>query len=162
MERLELTYFFKTKAQANDFSSRLATIIQRLYENDFSLEKALMDAFGLQKKEKFMTLLRDNQINIEKVDVLKTFLVKIQETISKMQIMDITIAFEPKEKNLQAIADWLLMNLNRQILFNITVDPQIIGGAKINYNGRYLDVTMQPVFEKILATMQQQPGIHHN
>lgn len=150
MEQIDVTYFCKTKAQALDFSTRLTAVIGQLYENNFNLEQALSDAFGIQKKEKFMKLFRENNVNTEKVDALKAFLLKMQDTVSKLPVLELTIAFEPKEKILQAITDWYALTTKKQILLNISIDPELIAGAKINFKGRYLDASLKPVFEKIL------------
>lgn len=161
MEQVDVTYFCKTKAQALDFSTRLSAVIGQLYENKFNLEQALGDTFGIQKKEKFMKLFRENNVNIEKTDAIKTFLLKMQDTVSKLPVLDLTIAFEPKEKTLQAITDWYSLTTKKQVLLNITIDPELIAGAKINFRGRYLDASLKPTFEKILQeTIQpaQQPA----
>ena len=150
MEQLELTNFFKTKAQANDFSTRLAVVIQRLYENDFGIESALTDIFGIQKKDSFMALLRAHNVTIDRVDALKIFLIKVQDAIAKLPVLDITVAFEPHQKNLQAVSDWFLINLKKQILLNVTVDRHIIGGAKISYQGKYIDASIKPIYDALV------------
>jgi hypothetical protein len=150
---LDLTPFFKTKAQATDFSSRLAGISASVYENNFHLEQALLDEFGITKKDKFMSLLRNNKVNPEKAADLKAFFTKIQETTNTLPILSLTIAFEPKDKNLQALSEWFVMNIKKQMLFEITVDPHVIGGAKINYKGKFLDASVKPIFDKILLDL---------
>jgi hypothetical protein len=150
---LDLTPFFKTKAQATDFTSRLAGISAGIYETNFNLEQALLDEFGITKKDKFMTLLRNNKVNPEKAADLKAFFTKIQETSKTLPVLSLTIAFEPKDKTLQALSEWFVMNIKKQMLFEITVDRQIIGGAAINYKGKFLDATVKPVFDKILLDL---------
>jgi len=150
MDKLDVSYFMKTKSQANDFSTRLSKIIAHLYETDFNLEKELLDEFGIQKKDKIMTLLRTNEVNIDKVDVLKVFLLKMQDTIAHLPVLDITIAFEPKEKTLQDMTEWFIMNIKRQMLLNITLNTDIIGGAQLGFNGKYFDASIKPAFEKAL------------
>lgn len=147
---LDLTPFFKTKAQATDFAMRLAPISAKIYETNFNLDQALMDEFGLQKKDKFLSLLHANKINTEKTSDLKAFFSKIQDHINKLPVLSMTVAFEPKEKTLAAIAEWFMLNLKKQMLFEITVEPDVIAGAKINYKGKFLDASAKPVFDKML------------
>lgn len=150
---LDLTPFFKTKAQATDFASRLAGISAKVYETNFNLEQALLDEFGITKKDTFMSLLRNNHINQEKAADLKAFFTKIQDTINKLPTLSLTIAFEPKEKTLHALSEWFVMNIKKQMLFEITVDPNVIGGATVNYQGKFLDASVKPIFDKTIQAM---------
>ena len=61
MGEIDLSSFCKTKPQATDFANRLAAIAESVYRTNFNLETELMNQFGLQKKDKFMVLLRDNK-----------------------------------------------------------------------------------------------------
>lgn len=147
---LDLTPFFKTKAQATDFNARLAGISAKIFETNFNLEQALLEEFGLAKKDKFMALLHANKINTEKASALQAFFTKVQDYINKLPVLSLTIAFEPKEKTLQALSEWFVMNLKQQMLLEITVDQNVIAGATINYKGKFTDGTIKPVFEKIM------------
>ncbi len=58
MDTIDLSSFFKTQSQANDFSSRLATISKEIYQTNFTIEKALTEQFGVEDKLPDYTLLR--------------------------------------------------------------------------------------------------------
>ncbi len=150
METLDLTYFFKTKAQANDFISRIAAVSGKVYGTKFDLEKELLEEFGMQKRDKFMTLLRTNNVNPEKADALKAFFTTIQKYTEALPTLTLTIAFEPKEKTLQTLSEWFMMNIKKQMLFEIIVDPKVIGGSTISYRGQYADFSIKPIFEKLV------------
>lgn len=155
MEQPDITYFCKTKAQALDFTARLTGMMGQIYENNFNLELSLSENFGMQKKDMFIKIFRENNINTEKIGEVKSFLTTMQETISKLPVLDMIIAIEPNEKTLQTIADWYTMTTKKQILLNITTDPLLIAGAKINFKGRYLDASLKPTFDKILQETEQ-------
>jgi F0F1-type ATP synthase delta subunit len=150
---LDLSPFFKTKAQAMDFNQRLSGISAKVYETNFNLESSLLDEFGIQKKDKFMTLLRDNKINPESPADLKKFFGKIQTTINTIPVLSMTIAFEPKEKTLQALSEWFLMNIKKQMLLEVTVDTNLIAGAKLQYKGKFVDGSIKPLFDNIVQQM---------
>lgn len=150
MDQLDLTAFFQTKMGANDFSSRIAAISEKIYHTDFNLEKMLSEQFGIKKKDRLITLLRENKVDVKSNSALKAFLSSIVELIPKLPVLSLTIAFEPKEKTLQALSEWSLLNINKQALFDITVDKNLIAGAVVNYKGKYLDFSIRPRFEQIL------------
>ena len=76
MDQLDLSAFFKTKLQAHDFTSRLSLIMSKVYSNDFSIEKELQEQLGIEKKDKFIILLRDHNISLHSPAPLKGFLEK--------------------------------------------------------------------------------------
>lgn len=150
MENLDLSNFFKTKNEAADFSTRIASISQQIYQTNFNLDQALMSQLGLQKKDAFITLLRDNKINSSSNNDLKTFFETIQKAISSLTVLTLTLAFVPTEKTLQKISEWFILNIKKQVLFDIQVDRNLIAGAVVTYNGKYLDVSIRQKFNTIL------------
>jgi F0F1-type ATP synthase delta subunit len=150
MEQLDLSMFFTTKAQATDFNTRLANVISQIYQTGFDLEKTLMEQFGIEKKEKFITLLRDNKVNTDSASVLKEFLEKMQEKTSSLPVLTLTIAFEPTDQSLRSFSEWLLLNNNKHILLDIEVEKNLVAGASITYNGKYANYSIFPKFEKAL------------
>ena len=150
MGTLDLSAFFQTKAQANDFSARLSQISEKLYNTNFNLEKMLTDQLGIKKKDAFMSLLRQNKIDVKANSVLKTFFSSITEDIATLPVLSLTLAFEPKEKTLQKLSEWFVLNLNRQTVFDISVDPELIGGASISFKGKHMDFSISPAFDEII------------
>ena len=159
MGEFDLSSFCKTKPQATDFANRLAAIAESVYRTNFNLETELMNQFGLQKKDKFMVLLRDNKIAIESHSALKEFLTKIAEQAVQLPVLSLTLAFEPKEQTLKIVSDWFLLDIKKQFLFDVHVDPSIIGGSMISFKGKYIDYSLKPRFEKIMsAVLTPQPA----
>jgi hypothetical protein len=145
----DLTYFFSTKSQANNFISQIGLIAENAYHTDFNLEKMLLEQFGIQKKDKFMTFLREQKVNTESPGVLKDFLTKIITYINSLPVLSMTLAFEPNEQTLHAISGWFLMQINKQVILDLTIDRSLIAGAAINYNGKYFDMSIKEKFKKI-------------
>lgn len=152
MEILDLSDFFKTKAEAIDFSQKLSTVGQKIFETNFNLERILMEQIGLQKKEKFISLLRENNVNISSNAALKEFFDIIQNKISYLPVLSITLAFNPTEETLQALSDWFVLN-KKQVLFEISVDKRLVAGVAIYYNSKYLDFSIKSRFENILNSI---------
>ena len=150
MASLDLSAFFQTKAQSADFSSRLAALSEKIYETNFNLEKSLMEQFGLKKKDEFMKILRDQNVSIETNTELKKFLTDMQKDISALPVLSLTLAFEPKEKTLKALSEWFVLNIKKQLLLEINVDPQLIAGASISFNGKDSDYSIREKFDTIM------------
>lgn len=146
----DLIAFFTTKAQANEFVSRLTAIEDQIYETHFSLEKAVGQQLGIQKSDKFLKLMRENNVASDSPAAIKEFLGKMKKTIASLPMISLTIAFEPADSTLHALNDWFVMNCKKQFLLDLTVDPKLIGGAIVKYNGRFIDCSRKEVFATIL------------
>ncbi len=147
---LDLSNLFNTKAQAQDFSARLELINQKIFETSFNPETALLEHFGIKKKDAFMALLLENGVNSESRLAIKGFISKIQEKITGLSVVSLVLAFEPKEQTLKSLSHWFIVNIKKQVLFDITVDSSIIGGMAILSNGKYLDFSIRPAFDQVV------------
>lgn len=158
---IDLSSFFQTKVQAADFSARLAKVTENIYYTNFNIEKVLMEQFGVVKKDALLSLLRGNNIGVDSTKTIKEFFTKIQETIAGLPVVPITLAFEPKEQTLKILSDWFMINLKKQVLFDISVDRKLIAGAAITYQGKYKDFSIKPKVNEILAKILTNPASVH-
>lgn len=156
---IDLSDLFNTKSQSVDFASRLNLVLKKIFEKEFNPESVLMEQFGIEKKDKFMTLLRDNNINATSRLDIKGFIEKILERINTMPVMELVLAFEPTDKTLQSLSRWFILNTKKQVLFDIKIDKDLIGGAAILSNGKYLDFSVKPHFDKIFEDTFIKPFI---
>jgi len=157
MNILDLSSFFQTKAQASDFASRIASLSEKIYETDFNLEKQLLNEFGLKKKDRFMTLLHENNVSIESNTALKEFFTQMQQQITSLPLLTLTIAFEPNDETMRTLAEWFLLNINKQVVFEIIVDRSLIAGAAIGFNGKEADLSIHDKFSKVVQNNFTKP-----
>lgn len=150
MDKIDFSDFFSTKAEANDFLSGLTTVIDKIFQTDFHIEKALSDQFGINTSDRLLAIMRENNINTESRENIKTFLTGIQESVTKLPVLTLTIAFEPQGKTLKSLSEWFLINMKKQVVFDFSVDKKVVAGATLTYNGKFFDFSVKPVFERIL------------
>ncbi len=151
-QQIDFSDFFSTKAEANVFQSGLTTVADKIFQNDFHIEKALTEQFGINISDRLLAVMRENNINTQSRENVKTFLTGMQESIAKLPVLTLTIAFEPQENTLKSLSEWFLINMKKQVVFDFSVDHKVIAGATLTYNGKFFDFTVKPVFERILKT----------
>ncbi|HVA96188.1 MAG TPA: F0F1 ATP synthase subunit delta [Candidatus Acidoferrales bacterium] len=152
MEPIDLSEFMTTKAEANDFLARVNAVSEKIFQTNFNLHTALREQFGVTKSDRFLTLLLNNNINAESLPAVKAFLHTLQEQVTTLPVLSITIAFEPTQQTLASLSEWFLVNMKKQMLFDISVNKSLVAGASINFNGKFRDFSIRPVFERILNT----------
>lgn len=149
MTGMDFSELFTTKLQASDFCDRISEVSDLIFQEGFDLEQALAPKLGVTKRDKLMILIRDNA-DVSNNSQLQGFFVKMVNEIKQMPFITLTLAFVPNEKHLKEISSWMNQNLNKQVLIDFDVDERMIGGIKINYNGRYQDLSVWPVFEEVM------------
>lgn len=150
MDQLDLSDFFKTKAEATDFAARLSTLVDKVYQTSFILEKELQEQFGIAKKEKFMTLLRNNDVSADSNTALIEFFKKILAKVAAMSQVTLTIPVEPDEQTLKVLSEWFLLNGAKQMLLDVKVDPKIIAGMTVETKGKFADYSLRPVIDRVV------------
>jgi F0F1-type ATP synthase delta subunit len=158
MTDIDLSSFFQTKAQASDFSSRIANLADKIYETDFNLEKALLNEFGLKKKDAFTRVMRENNVSIESHASLKEFFTKMQQQITSLPVLTMTLAFEPNDETMKTLSEWFILNMNRQVVFEINLDRTLIAGATISFNGKTADLSLKEKFANIVQNCFSKPA----
>jgi F0F1-type ATP synthase delta subunit len=149
MQDVDFSNFFNTKSQASDFLARLSKIAESIYKDNFDLEKSLTEQFDIQKKEKFMVFLRNNNVSVGSISEVSEFFDQLETAITNLPTLSLTLAFEPKQETMKMLSEWFLQNVKKQFLFEISVDPNLIGGVEINFSGKSLDYSIKELFDKI-------------
>ena len=149
MINVDLSEFFTTKRQAADFEMALSNIESGLYETSFDLEKVLKNNLGINKKDKFLILLRENHISLDSNSDIKDFFSLVRKSIASMSEVTLIIAIEPNEDILKTVSDWFVLNLESQVLINPEVNRAVVGGAEVYYQGNHFDASVKNIFNKI-------------
>jgi hypothetical protein len=156
MDEIYFSEFFHTKSQANDFLIRLNEISDKIYQTGFNIDTELTNNFGIEKKENFLRLLRNHKINPQSASGLKEFINKILEKISAIPVLSLTIAFEPNQETLNKLSEWFILNASKEVVFEIKVNPKIVGGATINFNGQFKDYSIKETFDHVVLNVLTQ------
>lgn len=73
----------------------------------------------------------------------KADLQRIKEDLKKLNVLRLTLAFEPSQLVIEKTIKWLRENVSGDIVVNILYDPAIVGGAIIEYQGKYIDMSLK-------------------
>lgn len=59
--------------------------------------------------------------------------------IENLRVLRLTLAYEPTRANILNYGAWIKKNIGKDVVMDITVDPRIVAGAQIVWNGKYKD-----------------------
>lgn len=89
----------------------------------------------------------------KKSEGLGQFLQDLKKRLEAMEVLKVDLAVEPNEELIDQMHSWVHRELGRGIVFDIHSDKTILGGIRIVYRGRYVNLTLQ---DKILEVMKRE------
>ena len=73
----------------------------------------------------------------------------LKDAILKLDVVKLTIAFEPTEKSIEEMHLSLSKVLEKKTLLQIYTDFSFLGGATVVYKGKYFDASLKKKMETI-------------
>jgi len=62
--------------------------------------------------------------------------------IENLRVLRLTLAYEPSRINIVTYADWIKKTVGADVILDVTVDPKLVAGAQIIWNGKYQDYSL--------------------
>ena len=79
------------------------------------------------------------------------FFEKLKKYLQKLPQLKIEIAFPPTKTFLQKVFNWLKEEMNEKLILDIAVNPSIVGGAVIAYEGKYGNFSLAKKIDELIA-----------
>jgi F0F1-type ATP synthase delta subunit len=147
----------RTTADAEQLMSQLDLMLTNLYKVDKEqFEKTINHNLNYDIADSLKNTLHSAGISPTNHEDMKLFLTGLKAELQSCEIITLTIAFEPSAELVTTISDWVHNNLGSKVLLEVNVDPYIIGGAIIIFNGKYLNISVKKKLDDILTRNQEQ------
>ncbi|MBP9690571.1 F0F1 ATP synthase subunit delta [Candidatus Woesebacteria bacterium] len=141
-----------TTTQCNEAVNALQHAVDASYDTKKDIMKVLDSYMPYNLTNAILEIAAEKQINLRDGAAATPFLREVLETLKHAVIVDITLAFYPTYEQLSKILQWWRQEMNPHVVLNLTVDPQVVAGAKIGYNGSISDLTMKQDLSSFLET----------
>jgi hypothetical protein len=133
--------------------------LNNLYENLYKTDTSFSNFLSKNQDEHFAKIIlgqfpSDWLAASDKERIEK----KINELKKEIQILptiSLTIAIHPNEELLKALEHWAEVNFKTKMIFDIRVNPEIIGGAIVIRNGSYKDFSLSKKIDEIFAARHE-------
>jgi len=136
-----------TKKDIEEVILQLDDLINSLFNVNIDIEKKMDEILPQDKKQKIMEIVKRNKIDIKDTLQFQNFLKELQQRVENIPVIMLHFAFNPKEEILRSVLNWFLENLKKEVVLDIEVDQNLIGGAVVVYNGIYKDYSLRKKFE---------------
>ncbi len=149
-------YIARTKSEANELTSGLHTVNSLSFTLGKTIEQAIRETFPYDMAHKIFTICQKNNIDVSNSSSVQAFLQELSKQVETLPVVTIQIAFSPKERTLNAIYNWFLYQLKKQVLLDIQVDPRLIGSATLSYKGNFKDYSLSKKLQE--TPVQETPS----
>ena len=79
----------------------------------------------------------------------------LEDYLKSLKEINITLAFEPSKGVIDKIYDWVVKNVGEDVIVNMSIQNNILGGAVISFNGRYFDYSLEGKLEKAFSKKRE-------
>lgn len=89
----------------------------------------------------------EREVRLQKTEPEK-YLSEVLQQLDQVPILELTIAFEPTQENLEHIVAHASKLLSQTVITQLHIQPEVVAGAVIVWNGHYHDASLKTQFEK--------------
>ena len=101
----------------------------------------------IRTKEELIFFLEE--IAGQKLEMEKKEISELEKKLRSLPEMKLEIAFSPNNDFIDKISRWLEKELDRKVILNITVNPKLVAGAIIEYQGNWRDFSAAKEIDRL-------------
>jgi len=81
---------------------------------------------------------------------METFLSGLASALGTFRVVKLELAFEPQEETVAIVSRWVRQYLGADSIIDTSLDPLLLGGARIAFAGKYREVNLADMIESAL------------
>src|SRR3989344_810223 len=152
--------FIQTADDLELMQEEVLTLLNSFYENKQTFD----DALKSKVRKKTADAIREAA---ERGHDVKELLESLAAELNKLERFKITLAIELTQLGIDKVYSYIVQQLGRRIVLEISYDPTIVGGAVISFQGnyrdfslsRFLDMEFEKNREEIIRTLERRSGV---
>lgn len=139
---------FLTQVKTADDTERIREALDALliamYKTDTQSVPEKMDSvLPSHVSEAIKEEMKNSSITVTNIEEVKRLLTHLKDMLSRLRTVSLTLAFDPPQKTIDALSGTVKKMFGADTVIEISVQPQILGGALIVANGRYVDKSLK-------------------
>lgn len=146
----EIVNLLPTKYAVDNFLAEIDLLMESLFTTKTDISEKMSKVFPAEKKNAIENSCHQNGIDVKNYISVQRFLLDLKEYLKNLPMVNLTLAFNPKEEIIRRISSWFSYKLNTNVILHITVDSELIGGAIIGFNGKYIDGSLKKIVHDMI------------
>lgn len=146
---ITLKKYLRTKNDANYLVLLLERLSDGLFTENINPDEVMAREVPYELSALLRRMIEENKLNPHDKTQLNTFITQLKEAIVALPLIEITLAIVPTEEVVMAIHEWFLRTYQKAVVLNIAIDPALLAGSVIRFNGAYRDYSLKKQLETI-------------
>lgn len=156
MNNQKLLESIVTDEQRQVVLHKLDTLIVDLFRlspesKEFNLEKYLQDHAGIEFTQLIQNLAEDNKIDPRDLQQIKNLLSTLRQNLAQLKIFKIILAIDPDKDFALKLSNWVHEHINKDVIVEIEVNPIILGGSIIIFDGKYFNNSLSNIINQSIS-----------
>lgn len=144
----EILYLIKTGQDQDEFCQQLENLREALYKKEGEFEKVLETVVRKDLAREIKKVVSGQQDKI-------SFLKDLEREIKKLRKLSLILSYYPSEVGIDRISEWVYQNISKDIVIDISIDKSLLGGAVIEFEGKYIDLSLKKKLDEYFLLNKQ-------
>jgi F0F1-type ATP synthase delta subunit len=76
---------------------------------------------------------------------------KLEKKLRALPEIKLEVAFSPKDNFLNRVGQWFQKEIGQKVILDITVNPKVVAGATIEYQGNWRDFSLAKKIDQLFS-----------
>ena len=77
---------------------------------------------------------------------------ELEEILKTLKLLKLTLAVSPTPALVDTISSWVKTNVGEDVVLDISLDSNLMGGAQISFSGKYADYSLSTAYDQFCQT----------
>ena len=137
----------KTTGEVESFVGEIDTLMLKFFESEEVSPEKMLDSISEGSSLKIRQVFAKNNLNFNNRETVSKFFKTLKELIKKLKAIKIVLAFDPSAKTIENIHNFITDSLGIGYILEIEVFREILAGAIVIFNGKYIDFSLRKRIE---------------
>jgi len=137
----------KTTREVESFVGEIDTLMLKFFESEEVSPEKMLDSISENSSLKIKQTFAKNNLDFNNRDTVSKFFKTLKEIIKKLKVIKMVLAFDPSTKTIENIHDFITDLLGIGYVLEIEVSQEILAGAIVIFNGKYIDFSLKKRIE---------------
>ncbi len=136
---------------AHEFLQRIEQTLELLYQTKGSSIQKLKDTLSYDEYRHLKAYSKAHNLDLNDADAVQQILRALKEYTTSLPKLKLALAYAPRQAFVEEIADWLTAHAPTPLLLELTVDPEVIGGAVVSFQSKQYDFSLNRKLDEYLS-----------
>jgi len=137
----------KTTKEVESFVGEIDTLMLKFFESEEISMVKMLDSISEDSSFKIKQTFAKNNLDFNNRDTVSKFFKTLKEIIKKLKVIKMVLAFDPSVKTIENIHNFITDLLDVGYILEIEVSQEILAGAIVIFNGKYIDFSLKKRIE---------------